>query len=165
MLSNAWLNLIHTTSHNMITISMPQMNGSSSWGWLAQCHIQNQESTSGLFVPGSELFQTTSQQLLHHVKHIHSVLFSIHSVPYPVHCKGRPFLANNYKGTLNVELLLDGNSWRRPRISNEDVTFSVWWVLRRQKAEKFVCYHCRDWVLELGPHVAGESGVRELFPH
>lgn len=42
---------------------------------------------------------------------------------------------------------------------------SVWWVLLRQKAEKFICDHCRDCVLESGPSVAGEGGIRELCFH
>lgn len=74
VLSNAPCNLIHTVSQNMIVISVLQMNKSILRGLLAQRHITDPGIDLRAFVSSSGFFQTTSPQLSHHLKHLHTSL-------------------------------------------------------------------------------------------
>lgn len=149
-------------SHNVIVISMSQMNRSASWGWLVRRQIREPGIDLRAFVSGSGLFQTTSQQLFHHGKYL---CISARTV-----CLTLSFVREDFFWATTVKgHYMQNCSWMETHEGYPEFPMnmlhsqqSVPWVWLRQKAEKFVCDHCSDCVLQSGSSVAGEGGIREI---
>lgn len=138
VLSNAPCNLIHTVSQNMIVISILQMNKSILRGLLAQCHITDSGIDLRAFVSSSGLFQTTSPQLSHHLKHLHTSLSIMCLTLFLV--RDDFVCATTLKGYQMQDYSCNGTNQGDPEFPRKSLCSqqSVPWVSWRQKAEIYL---------------------------